>query len=55
MDALINHGLAALKASAQDVELTEHNVSVGVMGKDSPYTQLSMEDIKARLAAGAED
>jgi 20S proteasome subunit alpha 6 len=55
MDALINHGLQALRNSAQDVELTEHNVTVGVMGKDSPYTQLSMEDLKARLAAGSED
>lgn len=55
MDALINHGISALRASAQDVELTEHNVSVGVMGKDTPYTQLTMDDIKGRLAAGAED
>lgn len=55
MDALVNHGLAALRASAQDVELTEHNVSVGVIGKDMPYTQLTMEDVKARLAAGGED
>ena len=29
---LVKHGLKALKASSQETELTEHNVSVGVVG-----------------------
>ena len=29
---LVKHGLKALKASSQETELTEHNVSVGVLG-----------------------
>lgn len=30
---LIKHGVRAMKASAQDTELTEHNLSIGVVGK----------------------
>ena len=32
VDQLIKHGVAALRASAQDTDLTEHNVSIGVLG-----------------------
>jgi len=32
VDDLIKHGIAALRASAQDIDLTEHNVSISVLG-----------------------
>ncbi len=32
VDELVKHGIHALKASAQDTDLTEHNVSIGVLG-----------------------
>jgi hypothetical protein len=35
--------------------LTEHNVSVGILGKDTPYRNLSVEELKARLAGGDVD
>jgi len=37
LDDLINHGIKALRASAQDTELTEHNVSIGIVGADCPF------------------
>jgi len=55
LDDLIKHGIEALRASAQDVDLTEHNVSVGILGKDTPYRNLSVEELKARLAGGDVD
>ena len=36
-DELITHGLKALKASAQEEELTIHNVSVGVVSADEKF------------------
>jgi 20S proteasome subunit alpha 6 len=47
VDQLIKHGVAALRASAQDTDLTEHNVSIGVLGKDYPYKQLTKDEIRA--------
>ena len=37
---LVRHALKALQASAQEVELNEHNVSVAVLGKDLPFKQI---------------
>jgi 20S proteasome subunit alpha 6 len=54
LEDLIKHGIAALRASAQDTELTEHNVSVGIVGGDS-YKQLSKAEIRAQLGAGNGD
>jgi 20S proteasome alpha/beta subunit len=50
---LIKHGVAALRASAQDTDLTEHNVSIGVLGKDYPYKQLTKEEIRALVLENA--
>ena len=36
-DELISHGLKALKASAQEEELTVHNVSVGVVSAEEKF------------------
>ena len=47
---LVKHGLKALKASAQETELSEHNVSVGVVGKDFKFRLLSAEELKNQLA-----
>jgi hypothetical protein len=49
----VKHGINALKASAQDTDLTEHNVSIGVVGKGYPYRQFSKAEIRALLTAEA--
>lgn len=53
LEELIKHGIAALRAAAQDTELTEHNVSVGIVGGDS-YKQLSKAEIRAQLSVGGD-
>jgi 20S proteasome subunit alpha 6 len=45
----VKHGLKALKASAQETELSEHNVSVGVVGKDTKFHVLKADELKAFL------
>ena len=50
-DQLIAHGVKALKASAQDTDLTEHNVSIGVVGKNETYRALSKDQLRAVIAA----
>jgi 20S proteasome subunit alpha 6 len=50
LDDLIKHGIEALRASAQDVDLTEHNVSVGIVGADTPYRNLTAEELKVKVA-----
>lgn len=52
VDQLIKHGINALKASAQDTELTEHNVSIGVLGRDYPFKQLSKDELRGLLNIG---
>ena len=52
-EQLIQHGVKALRASAQDTELTENNVSIGIVGKGQDWTILSKEDTRAALAAAA--
>ena len=47
---LARHGLKALKASAQETELTEHNVSVGIVGKDLKFRLLSSEELRSYLS-----
>jgi 20S proteasome subunit alpha 6 len=54
VDDLIKHGIAALKASAQDTDLTEHNVTIGVLGKDYPFKQLSKQELRGLLHAGGD-
>lgn len=46
---LIKHGLKALRASAQETDLTEHNVTVGVVGKGQDFKLLSEAEIKDAL------
>ena len=50
-DQLIAHGVQALKASAQDTDLTEHNCSIGVLGKGEPFRLLNKDEVKALVAA----
>ncbi len=50
VDQLIKHGVAAMKASAQDTDLTEHNLSIGVCGKDYPFKLLSKTELKHYLS-----
>ena len=51
-DELVRHGLKALKASAQETELTEHNVSVGFLGKqeNEKFRLLTPEELRGFLA-----
>jgi 20S proteasome subunit alpha 6 len=46
---LVKHGLKALKASAQETELSEHNVSVGVVSRDTKFHLLNAEELRAYL------
>jgi len=49
-DALIAHGIKAMRASAAETELTEHNVSVGVLGRGQDFHTLSKDSLRAILA-----
>lgn len=49
VDQLIRHGIEALRASAQDTDLSEHNVTIGVLGKDMPFKMLSKEELRPLL------
>lgn len=54
LDELIKSGISALRASAQDTDLTEHNVSIGVLGKDTPYRCLSRDELRSQLNIGGD-
>ena len=47
---LVVHGLKALKASAQETELNDRNISVGIVGKDMPFRVLEGDDLRRFLA-----
>ena len=44
-DELIAHGVRALRASAQEEELTIHNVSVGVVSATEKFRVLTAEEL----------
>ena len=48
-DELIKHGVKALKASAQEEELTVQNVSVGIIGVGEPFHLLTASELSAFL------
>lgn len=50
VDTLINHGLQALSASLQEGELTSRNCTIGIVGKDMPFTILDGEALQPYLA-----
>ena len=52
-DQLIQHGIKALRASAQDTELTENNVSIGIVGKGQDWKMFSKDELRAALASAA--
>ena len=54
LEDLIKHGIKALKASSQEIDLSFENVSVGVVGKDVPFYKLSSEDITKYLNDGGD-
>lgn len=54
-DDLIKHGVRALRASAQEEELTIHNVSVGVVSKDEKFRVLNAEELQAFINSTAEN
>lgn len=47
---LVRHAIKALKASAQETELTEHNVSIGFVGRDQKFRLLSPEELKTYIS-----
>ena len=49
-EELVRHGLKALRASAQETELTEHNVSVGIVGADEKFRLLTADQLRGYLA-----
>jgi len=49
LNELVLHGLKALRASEAEIELTSKNVSVGIVGKDTPFTLMNEADLKAAL------
>lgn len=49
-EELVRHGLKALKGSAQETELSEHNVSVGIVGKDLKFRLLKSDEIKSYIS-----
>ena len=48
-EELIKHGIAALKTSAQEIELNDENVSVAVVGKDTPFEKVAGDIIVKHL------
>lgn len=49
-EEMVKHGLRALKASAQETELSEHNVSVGIVGKDLKFRLLKDDELRSYIA-----
>ena len=49
LEDLIKHGVKALRASAQEIELNSKNVSVGIVGVDTEFTKLSEEKLQTYL------
>ena len=41
-----------MRASAAETELTEHNISIGVVGRGEDFRTLSKEEIRGLLGAG---
>ena len=54
LNDLIKHGVAALKASSQEIELTVDNVSIGVVGKNTPFYKVTSDDISNYLNDGGD-
>ena len=44
--ALIAEGVKAMRASAAETELTEHNISIGVLGRGQNFKCLSKEELR---------
>jgi len=49
LEELIQHGIKALRASAQEIDLNEKNVSVGIVGTGLEFTKLTEEQLKNYL------
>lgn len=54
-EELIKHGVKALRASAAEQELTVHNVSVGIVGKDEKFRLLNEGELQQVLADTSEN
>jgi 20S proteasome alpha/beta subunit len=54
-DDLIKHGIKALRAAAQEEELTTNNVSVGVVAADEKFRLLTQNELSQFLASTNEN
>jgi 20S proteasome alpha/beta subunit len=54
-DDLIKHGIKALRASAQEEELTTNNVSVGVVAVNEKFRLLNQNELSQFLASTNEN
>lgn len=51
LNDLIKHAIEAMKKS-QDIQITELNIDIGIVGKDTPFKKLSEEEIKRFIGGG---
>jgi 20S proteasome alpha/beta subunit len=54
-DDLIKHGIKALRASAQEEELTTNNVSVGVVAVNEKFRLLNQNELSQFLSSTNEN
>lgn len=52
-EELVKHGVKALKASAQETDLTPQNISIGVVGKDMPFRLLDEAELRRYIESGS--
>jgi len=53
-DELIKHGVKALRASAQEEDLTVHNVSIGVVSADEKFHLLNQAELAGFIGDGGD-
>lgn len=51
-EELVKHGVKGLKASAQETELNEKNVSIGIVGIGEKFRSLTPEELRTYLNTG---
>lgn len=51
-EELVKHGVKALRASAQETDLTTQNVSIGVVGKDFAFRNLEEAELRRFIEDG---
>lgn len=52
LDQLVKHAVEAMK-KAQDITITEKNVDISIVGKDTEFKKLNEDEIKKILESGS--